>query len=465
METPPVSLPTPVPITVGAQRLLAFPVSDRFSSLARHGALQAAPGWIVRGAQVHPWRFSGYRRHAGQLMLVGPHHAGESLADVLQRSPAEAVSALARVAAALTRLTDEAGCDQPLHLNGVYLLDDGGLLLVPPRVVKQLTEVLAPDAVLEAAGRINHPDLAGEERLTVALAILGYRAATGRAPYPGASEEQLHYQMRRLEVVPAAVRAPGLDAYLDRLIRRSLGPEGQQPRPRLGEWAAVLERVRRDGLWQPVAAAERAARQAEARALETRFDRTFRRRLFLQRNWRTIVIMAVAVAAGGGVLGSVIARQLEPRSTRGYTPRQVVETFYASLGRLDHATTDDTVIDGAGEGLVREVIGLFVIGRVQEGYEGRAGVASAAAWVAAGQPELPAGVMVYGPSDLEIVAEQGPPQPVFRASYLMWRPDPEPGDRGEDREEGAAQRGTPMSERVFLRQDRGDWVIFRFEDS
>ena len=207
-------------------------------------------------------------------------------------------------------------------------------------------------------------------------------------------------------------------------------------------------------------AAAAGALQEQARELEAKYAQTFRRRVFLQRNLRTIVVVAVVAAAIGGILGSIIANQFKPRSTRGFSPRQVVETFYTSMGQLDHTTMEDAVIDDAGKGLINEAVNLFVISRVTQGYEGRSNIVSATEWVAAGKPDLPAGVGVYGASDLEIVAEQGAPQPVFRVSYLMWRPGGEDGAGAR----GSLQRGQPTSQRVFLRQDKDDWVIFQFQE-
>ena len=466
MEAESLSLPAPQPLAANGERLLAFEASERFSSLAKRSALQEAPGWIVRGEEIEPWRFGGYQRHGDRLLLVGPYHAGEMLAAALERGPEAAVAALARLAAALVRLTATVGFDERIQLNGIYLLADGGVLLFPPRLVRQLTEVQQPDAVLAAGGRINHPDLSGRDRLAVTLAILSYRAVTGTYPYAAAEEEQLHNQMRSLELVPAAVRTPGLAPELAQLIARSLDhhrqptrPATTSSRPDLEQWASTLQRVHTGGVVQPVGDAERAGLELEVRTLETRFDQTLRRRVFLQRNWRTMVIVALVVVAGGALLGSLVANQLKPRTTRGFSPRQVVAAYYTSIGRLDHQIMDDAVIDGAGKAVIDEVISLFVVSRVQQGYEGRANLVDAAEWVATGQPELPAGVMVYGPSHLEIVAEQGPPQPIFRVSYLMWRPDRAGNGQAAD----AAQRPTPMSERVVLRQHRDDWVIFQFD--
>ena len=447
----------PQQITDRGQPLLAFVASDKLSSLAKRSALQQSEGWIVHGEQVRPWRFSGYLRRGETLLVTGPWVEGEPLVSALQRAPADALAAVARVAAALACLARAALAEQPLQLNGIYLLATGGVLIPPPAVIRQLTETHSPAAILAAAERINHPDLSGEQRRSVMLAILSYRAITGEYPFPAPREDELRDQMRRLDVVPARLLAPGCSDELSSFIGRALRPPRQETRPALADWPAMLARAREDAT--PVATQEAERLQAEAAALRHKFAQAFRRRVFLQRNLRTMVVAAVIVAAVGGVLGSIIANQFKPRSTRGYSPRQVVETFYGSIGELDHSTMEDAVVDGAGKALVNEVVNLFVVSRVAQGYEGRSHIVNAAEWAAAGEPEVPPDRSLFGPSALAIVAEQGAPQPVFRVSYLMWRLG---GADGDD-PPGTPQQGIPTSERVFLRQDKGDWVIFEFQ--
>ena len=447
----------PQQITDRGRPLLAFVASDKLSSLAKRSALQQADGWIVRGEEVRPWRFSGYVRRDEALLVTGPPVEGELLVAALQSAPADALAAVTRVAAALVRLAHAGLAREPLQLNGIMLLADGGVLVLPPAVVRQLTETHSPAAMLTASARVNHPDLGGEQCWSTMLAILSYRAITGEYPFPAPREDELRNQMRRLDVVPARLLAPGCSAELSSFIARALRPQRHETRPPLADWPAMLARAREQAA--PVAAPVAERLQAEAAVLRHRYAQSFRRRVFLQRNLRTMVVAAVIVAAVGGVLGSIVANQFKPRATRGYSPRQVVEAFYASIGALDHAVMEDAVVGDAGKGLINEVVNLFVVSRVAQGYEGRSHIVNAAEWVAAGEPELPPDRSLYGPTALAIVAEQGAPQPVFRVSYLMWRPG---GAAGND-PPGTPQQGIPTSERVFLRQDKGDWVIFQFQ--
>ena len=447
----------PRQITDRGQPLLAFVASDKLNSLAKRSALQQADGWIVHGEQVRPWRFSGYVRRGETLLVAGPWVEGELLVSALRRAPADALAAVARVAAALARLARASLAQHPLQLNGIHLLATGGVLILPPAVIRQLTETHSPAATLAAAERINHPDLGGEQRWGVMLAILSYRAITGEYPFPAQRVDELHDQMRRLDVVPARLLAPGGSAELSSFIGRALRPRRHEARPPLADWPAMLARARE--ATAPVAADEAGRLQAEAAALRQKYAQAFRRRVFLQRNLRTMVVAAMIVAAVGGLLGSIVANQFKPRSTRGYSPRQVVEAFYAGIGALDHSTMEDAVVGDAGKALINEVVNLFVVSRVAQGYEGRSHIVNAAEWAAASEPELPPDRSLFGPTALAIMAEQGAPQPVFRVSYLMWRLG---GADGDD-PPGTPQHGIPTSERVFLRQDKGDWVIFEFQ--
>jgi hypothetical protein len=71
---------------------------------------------------------------------------------------------------------------------------------------------------------------------------------------------------------------------------------------------------------------------------------------------------------------------------------------------------------------------------------------------------------VYGVTDLEIETERGEPEPVFRASYTKWVPDPAEEAQADLSEvQGPGFTSLEIRERIYLRFDRKDWVIYRFE--
>ena len=172
----------------------------------------------------------------------------------------------------------------------------------------------------------------------------------------------------------------------------------------------------------------------------------------------------------GALAGSLLKNILAPRQTRGFGPEQVVESFYLSMNDLNHTLMEDCVVEGAGKQTIREVVNIYVLSRVSLGYEGSSHIIGADTWDAQGRPELSPPQTVYGVTDLVVRQERGEPEPVFQVSYTKWVPEPgqDPGTNSAGSTESldtAGPRFTSLeiTERVYLRLDRKDWVIYRFE--
>jgi hypothetical protein len=162
----------------------------------------------------------------------------------------------------------------------------------------------------------------------------------------------------------------------------------------------------------------------------------------------------------GSVAASILSNVLAPRVTRGYGPQKVVETFYGSMNTLDHMTMEDCVVDKAGQGEVNESMNLFVMSRMTVGYEGKSYIVNAAEWDKEKRPQLSADKTLYGAIVREVREEAGAPKPVYLVSYQKWAPQPEEG--GND-EQSTGSYGYDRIDRVRLRMDKGDWVIYRID--
>jgi hypothetical protein len=174
--------------------------------------------------------------------------------------------------------------------------------------------------------------------------------------------------------------------------------------------------------------------------------------VFWQRHWKTALIAAAIVAAAAIFSGSVLRNLLKPRSTRGLSPLQVVETFYLSANTLDHERMQDCITGRAGKQLIDQVIHVYVVSRVNLGYEGRSLIRSAEDWDRAGRPEVIPPDSVFGVTDLDIQPLQRGVESSFQVSYRLWIPDPDQGTVSRE-----------AQERVHLRQQGGAWVIYRIE--
>ena len=298
---------------------------------------------------------------------------------------------------------------------------------------------------LERAGLLVHPE-------------------PGTVPFTGADEEEIHEQARKLALQPPARLVPGLHGEASELVMAALGRQRGRA-ARIGDWRAGFAAWARKGIVHSVEAGERTRLVQEASVRERDAARRFRTRTFWEKNWKVVAISAAGVAVAGAVLGSILGGVFAPRLTRGYPPRKVVESFYTAINAMDHALMEDCLVDRAGKGEINEAMNLYVLSRVQYGYEGKSNTIPADEWDRTGRPALASGTAVYGVTDLEITEEAGEPAPVYRVSYEKWSPD-----TGDDSDGSGDLGETTLStlrrrivDRVSLRSDKGDWVIFRLD--
>ncbi len=452
--------------------VLAIPVgvSKNDIILTKLGELRKLPGYIIRDGEIEEWRIDGAFKHEGRLYLHGPHLGGLFLEEAIQKSFPAALPYLIRLAHALVALKRGGLNLEFIQTDSIYFLEEGGILFLPPGLMKELRNMHPEVYKLLVFESINHPDIEKPEKgLSFSLAALLYRVIRGHYPFQAETEEEIHNRIRHARLLPLSLIEPGFREDLSRQILAGLG-RADIPAPSLEEWEEILAGCKREGLHRDITEMEREQILQRARKEEEKIGRAYRRKVFWQKHWKTVGIVAVAVVVVGVLAGSLLKNILAPRETRGFSPAQVVETFYQSMNDLNHTLMEDCVVEGAGKQTIREVVNIYVLSRVSLGYEGSSHVISADEWDAQGRPELPPPKTVYGVTDLVILQERGEPEPVFQVSYTKWVPEsgqgPGAGSAGltESLEtEGPRFKSLEITERVYLKLDREDWVIYKFE--
>jgi hypothetical protein len=452
------SLELPLKALREGREVLAIPIglSRNQFALAKLSGLRTTPGFRVTPSGIEEWYVEGFFRLGERLALYGPFEPGVFLEEILDRGVEECLPYLIRLLEALLALGER--LPAALQTDAVRFIHDGAVLLLPEAIMKQVRALLPESHRLRTYELLNHPDLTKPEaRLSFSIAALLYRLIGGEYPFNAASEEEVRYRIRQLSPVPLALVRPGLKDEVAAAVGAGLG-QGREAAPTLQQWLANLRRWQAEGLYRALTEAERSELEKEARRRSDQASRSFRRRVFWQRHWKTVLI-AVGVAAAVGIFsGTMLKNILKPRSTRGYTPAQVVETFYRSINSLDHERMQDCVTGRAGKELIAQVINVFVINRVSLGYEGRSHLIPADEWDRKGRPEVAPPDTVFGITDLVIRQEQGGPEARFQVSYTRWQPQPE----GENAA-GPGPLGLPVREMVHLRQLGAYWVIDRIE--
>jgi len=441
-----VSLQLPARRTRDGRPILAIPVGSGRKEivLSKLRGLGSSPGYRVGVDGVRERFLEGFYQEEGRLYLYGPWEPGLTLEEVLEKG--EALPHLRRLAQALVALGDRRPAE--LATDAVRFLEDGAVELLSPQLMRQARGIQAEEHRLRTFEALNHPD---SRSLSYCLAAMLYRLVAGDYPFAAASIEETRRRARELRLAPLSLSRPEVREEVSAAVMDGLG-RGRGHPPTLERWAALLQSWEASGLYRPLPPEEARKLAARARREQELAARAYRRGVFWQRHWKTVLIVAAIVTAAGIFSGTVLRNLLAPRSTRGLSPREVVETFYRSVNTLDHERMQDCVAGRAGRELINQVVNVYVVNRVKLAYEGRSWMRSAEEWDRAGRPAVSPPDSVFGVTDLDIQPVEGEAEPSFRASYRLWIPDPEQGTVSRE-----------ARERLFLRRQGQAWVIYRIE--
>ena len=446
-------------------RYLAVSVGEatRGTALTRILALKTAGGWLVDGKTVREWRFTGVTEQEGVVYLYGPPEAGMMMDEVLSLPFPKALPSLALLAESLAVLAARSLPWFPLQTDAILFTQHGGVLFLPPAIFQELRDLRPFAQNRETYECLTHPDLRNEARASFALASALYRVITGTFPVSGKDSEEVHEQARKLDITPPSLIVPELVPEISSLVMAGLGRNRRGP-VKVEDWARELGEWQRRDLYRVLSAEEKEKAYREGQASQEVSARGFRRRVFWQKNGKLVAIVAAVVAIVGVIGGSMAKNILAPRVTKGFAPEKVVQAFYTSMNALDQATLEACVVNKAGQGYVNEVTTLYVTSRVVLGYEGKSNIINAAEWDAAGRPDIVSPASLYGVTGLSVNQEQGEPSPVYLVKFDKWNPIGAP-DTGSGFDMNAMPRseGNSIQERVFLRKDKGDWVIYRID--
>ncbi|MFW5741653.1 MAG: hypothetical protein ACOCW3_00270 [Spirochaetota bacterium] len=427
-------------------------------SLRKLAGRQRQTGWLVRNGAMERWRALGFVERNGRVHVYGPLVRGRFLADVLEDESADRLAALEVVATALTVLENEGATSFAFHTRTVILLDDGGVLIMPPDIMQAIREHQDYAARIARMERFNHPDRKPEDNTGFAIAASAYFIITGAYPFDSDDEEELHARVRAASPIPASYRDVTIRDEVSSTLQREL--TAQESGMTTAEWVDVLRAWRASGVRTELDDEQRRRREQTAEQAIARLEEGFRRRELVRKHGRTALVVAVVVILVGTIPGTIIRNALAPRATADLPPEEVVRTFYTSINSLDHMTMEDAVVDDAGKPLIREVTNLFVMDRQRMSVEMESGFVDAQQWRDSGMPTLSDGKSPYGVANLELEALEAPEgERRYEADYERWLPDYEQAELTGR----AGIMGRRIVDIVSLRRDRDDWVIYEID--
>ncbi|MFW6293399.1 MAG: hypothetical protein ACOC7V_13875 [Spirochaetota bacterium] len=427
-------------------------------SLRKLAGQKRQHGWLIRGDSAEIWQPLGFVEHAGSIHVYGPLAAGRFVEEILHDESIDRLGMLERLARALAVLRAQAIEMVTFHSRSLVVLDDGAVLVLPPDIMTAIREHQDYVSRIHRMERYNHPDRSPEENVGFSLAAATYFVLTGAFPYDADDEEELHARVRAGAVVPAHYRDPTIREDVSSALQAEL--TAKETAVEASDWAERLHDWNTRGARRELSDSERSRIEQEASQAIERLERTFKRKESVRRNGRKALIIAAIVIVVGTIPGTIIRNALQPRATAGLPAEEVVSVFYTSINSLDHMTMEDAVVDNAGRDLVREVTNLFVIDRQRMSVEMESGFVDAQQWRDTGMPTLAPNKSPYGVANLELVDRPSPEgERRFEARYERWLPDYELAETTGR----AGISGFAVVDRVSMRMDGEDWVIYEIE--
>ncbi|MFP4535326.1 MAG: hypothetical protein ACLFNP_06360, partial [Spirochaetaceae bacterium] len=390
------------------------------------------PGWIVHGEGMESWHIEGFRHLGGLLYFYGPDLPVTPfetlLLDSAQNKPR--LEAAVLVYRAVRRLA-QAEVELPaLSLTGIFLTDEEGVFIAPPRIVAKALTHLPESSELAYVEHHTHPDLQGEPRDAMAFGVWVYRILTGSWPFPGESVAEIRDRFRSSPPRPPRALRPTLDATIAEALENLLA------HPSSDAAEVLIERL---GTVKELDVKRTPEEDEEVRLREERRwgegTRKLRHRRYLSRNWKKLLLVGVIVVVVLSVPISILRRALEPSPLEGRSLTEVTRSFYYAMNDFDHVLMEEAVIQKAAEDKLREVTNLYVFSRMQGAMEGRSRFVDAQTWRDDGMPELRPGHHAYGVANLRILsARHEGEQATVTVRYEKW----EPAAEREEQEPGEA---------------------------
>jgi len=425
---------------------LGFPtgISTRRFSSADTVSIRNTPGIIISGSgETRSWPIERFIEHEGNMVALGPWPGNT------RPFEAEAVGPemISRMLPAIRALRSSGFPLSGLYSTAVRWLDDGGVLIFPPKLAAWMSELN------HDSEKWIHPDWKAEPAWSFSLGVLAWETLTGTDPFAGESEEARRERIRKGILPPLEVYVPGVDKDAENFIRKALiGPD--ESAPGLEDWEDFIDLWRGKGITRALPETEIQEHRERAIREKLKIEKNLAARRWIRESgWKLITALAVAAAILIFV-SAPLKKALKAPVTAGMSPVEVAETYYEAIDAMDSETMEECLSKKTDRGDVRLVTTVYVTTKMRQGYEHIEMPPVASEWIKAGKPDLPDGVWPWGVSDL-VLTELNDGR--IKARYLFWMP-PEGGT-----ENPADSCSVSRTDILSFIQGRRSWEISRIE--
>ncbi len=398
-------------------------------------------GWIYRNGNLEEWVWQGFAQHEGARYIYFDAQPLQPLETLFSMSGERAIAHLIEIGA----LFDLLRVDRFIPEDALYLLEGGGVLMLPPSIIELQVTGKTEQILYDTHEKWVRPGFRGPAAAVYQLSSLLYRIIGGSAPLDDQEARDDGYRPIPLQLLNTKLpddAAGWLGAILNARKAQDL--------PAIEQWLASLK-LHSETLIAAARSSPSPSPQLD-QFLTRRAKRVGRIR-FLRKRGTLLIVSIAALAVVLTIAVPMVTRALQPPATAGLSPEQMLGVYYESQNTLDSVLLEDCLARGVKSDASNLVTYLFVTSRTRLAYEQTDGIIRAEEWIAEGMPEIPEGYFVYGIVNLEIVQLDAD---TFIAEYDMWLP------QSADENEVTSQTGSAgmhIVEELDVRAVKDWWVI------
>jgi hypothetical protein len=225
------------------------------------------------------------------------------------------------------------------------------------------------------------------------------------------------------------------------------------------EWNTKITDCEKNGFFNDFSEDEKNIKKQYIEKTSGNIEKNYKQKLFFEKNKKNIIIGIIIFIGISVLIGSMIGNFTKSKSTKGFPPEKVVETFYNSISKLDHMTMSDCVEKNAGKDKINEVMNLYVISRQIMAYSQKSNVVLTDEWIKSGMKIVEKPQYIFGIIDLIISEEKPIPEPVYIVKYQKWEPYFD-----DNKNTGVQNKNFNVIDRVYLHYNSKYWLIYKIDN-
>jgi len=418
--------------------------------------------WIIGEKDIEEKNFFGTTFIKGDQVLYSPEYKGMSLFEILNHPDKNSVYLIIKLIKSLILLKNKLGIMPQIQSNSVYFLENGKILLISSEIFKKIKDISSQEYNLSTYSILNHPYLNDvEQHISFTIGIMTYKILTNIFIYSGKSEDEINSKIRNLEIIEPDLYEPKLKKQISDFLYNFFNKKKYNS-VKLEDWLNLLKDWEKDGFFNEISDIETDNKKAAFIKIQSLTQNKYNQKVFWEKNGKTIFTFSSISLISIILLLYFISNYFKPKSTKGYTPIQIVESYYNSFNTLQHYVMDDCITDKADNGVIREVLALFVTNRQTIGYQNKSYIVPAYTWDKQGRPALDPPYFLYGIINLKTESIGDQKEPVFIVDYERWNTqiiDNQVLDKMPTR----TIKGTKIKEKVYLKNKNSCWVIYKID--